>query len=114
MAQFETAEILDRVGQLNTFNQHRFKNDSEKLASWESVRSVVLPVRSRQAACRGWGDAALGRSRPGRVSSAKGQGGRLRRRVRGPPPADLIKWMFIFWVGTMVPLVGPMIALIKL
>jgi len=41
-----TSEILDRVGQLNTFNQHRFKNDSEKLASWESVRSVVLPVRS--------------------------------------------------------------------
>jgi hypothetical protein len=28
--------------------------------------------------------------------------------------ADLIKWMFIFWVGTMVPLAGLMIALLKL
>jgi hypothetical protein len=28
--------------------------------------------------------------------------------------ADLIKWMFLFWVGTMVPLAGLMIALIKL
>ena len=28
--------------------------------------------------------------------------------------ADLIKWMFIFWVGTMVPLAGLMIALTKL
>jgi len=28
--------------------------------------------------------------------------------------ADLIKWMFIFWVGTMVPLAGLVIALTKL
>ena len=28
--------------------------------------------------------------------------------------ADLLKWMFLFWVGTMVPLAGLMIALIKL
>lgn len=28
--------------------------------------------------------------------------------------ADLLKWMFIFWVGTVVPLAGLMIALIKL
>jgi hypothetical protein len=28
--------------------------------------------------------------------------------------ADLIKWMFLFWVGTMVPLAGLMIALIEL
>lgn len=28
--------------------------------------------------------------------------------------ADLIKWMFIFWVGTVVPLAGLVIALIKL
>jgi hypothetical protein len=28
--------------------------------------------------------------------------------------ADLIKWMFIFWIGTMVPLAGVVIALIKL
>ena len=27
---------------------------------------------------------------------------------------DLLKWMFLFWVGTMVPLAGLMIALIKL
>ena len=28
--------------------------------------------------------------------------------------ADLVKWMFLFWVGTMAPLAGLMIALIKL
>ncbi|HEV8148898.1 MAG TPA: hypothetical protein VGP61_01805 [Gemmatimonadales bacterium] len=28
--------------------------------------------------------------------------------------ADLIKWMFIFWVGTVVPLGGLVIALTKL
>ena len=28
--------------------------------------------------------------------------------------ADLVKWMFLFWVGTMVPLAGLLIALIKL
>ena len=28
--------------------------------------------------------------------------------------ADLIKWMFIFWAGTVVPLAGLAIALIKL
>ena len=28
--------------------------------------------------------------------------------------ADLVKWMFIFWVGTIVPLAGLVIALIKL
>ena len=28
--------------------------------------------------------------------------------------ADLIKWMFIFWVGTIVPLAGLVIALTKL
>ena len=27
--------------------------------------------------------------------------------------ADLIRWMFIFWVGTVVPLAGLVIALIK-
>jgi len=28
--------------------------------------------------------------------------------------ADLIKWMFIFWVGTVVPLAGLLIALTRL
>ncbi len=28
--------------------------------------------------------------------------------------ADLIKWMFIFWAGTMLPLAGVIIALTKL
>jgi len=28
--------------------------------------------------------------------------------------ADLVKWMFFFWVGTIVPLAGLVIALIKL
>lgn len=28
--------------------------------------------------------------------------------------ADLVKWMFMFWVGTIVPLAGLMIALTKL
>jgi len=28
--------------------------------------------------------------------------------------ADLIKWMFIFWVGTVVPLAGLLIAITKL
>ena len=28
--------------------------------------------------------------------------------------ADLLKWMFLFWVSTMVPLAGLMIALTKL
>ena len=28
--------------------------------------------------------------------------------------ADLVKWMFMFWVGTIVPLAGLVIALIKL
>jgi hypothetical protein len=28
--------------------------------------------------------------------------------------SDLIKWMFLFWVGTIVPLAGLMVALIKL
>ena len=27
--------------------------------------------------------------------------------------ADLIKWMFIFWVGTIVPLVALLVALLK-
>lgn len=27
---------------------------------------------------------------------------------------DLIKWMFVFWMGTIVPLAGLMIALVKL
>ena len=27
--------------------------------------------------------------------------------------ADLIKWMFIFWVGTIVPLAGLLVALLK-
>jgi hypothetical protein len=41
-----TAEILDRVGQLNTFNQHRFRSDPEKLAGWEAVRNVPGAFRS--------------------------------------------------------------------
>ena len=28
--------------------------------------------------------------------------------------ADLIKWMFLFWVGTIVPLAGLMVALVRL
>jgi len=28
--------------------------------------------------------------------------------------ADLVKWMFMFWVGTIIPLAGLMIALTKL
>jgi hypothetical protein len=28
--------------------------------------------------------------------------------------ADLIKWMFIFWIGTIVPLAGLLVALTKL
>jgi len=28
--------------------------------------------------------------------------------------ADLIKWMFIFWAGTVVPLAGLLIALTRL
>jgi hypothetical protein len=28
--------------------------------------------------------------------------------------ADLIKWMFIFWAGTVIPLAGLMVALLKL
>ncbi len=28
--------------------------------------------------------------------------------------SDLLKWMFIFWVGTIVPLAGLMITLVKL
>ena len=28
--------------------------------------------------------------------------------------SDLIKWMFLFWVGTIVPLAGLMVALVKL
>ena len=28
--------------------------------------------------------------------------------------AELIKWMFIFWAGTVVPLAGLMVALVKL
>ena len=28
--------------------------------------------------------------------------------------ADLIKWMFIFWIGTIVPLAGLIVALTKL
>lgn len=28
--------------------------------------------------------------------------------------ADLVRWMFMFWVGTIVPLAGLVIALIKL
>jgi hypothetical protein len=27
---------------------------------------------------------------------------------------DLIKWMFLFWVGTIVPLAGLMVALVRL
>jgi hypothetical protein len=27
---------------------------------------------------------------------------------------DLVKWMFLFWVGTIVPLAGLMVALVKL
>lgn len=28
--------------------------------------------------------------------------------------SDLIKWMFIFWAGTIIPLAGLMVALVKL
>lgn len=28
--------------------------------------------------------------------------------------ADLIKWMFIFWAGTVIPIAGLLIALVKL
>ena len=28
--------------------------------------------------------------------------------------ADLIKWMFVFWIGTIVPLAGLLVALTKL
>jgi hypothetical protein len=28
--------------------------------------------------------------------------------------ADLIKWMFIFWAGTVIPLAGLMVALLRL
>ncbi len=28
--------------------------------------------------------------------------------------ADLIKWMFLFWAGTVIPLAGLMVALLKL
>jgi hypothetical protein len=28
--------------------------------------------------------------------------------------ADLIKWMFVFWAGTVIPIAGLVIALVKL
>lgn len=41
------AELLDRVEQLNTFNQRRFRDEMESLAAWENVRSVFGPKRSK-------------------------------------------------------------------
>jgi hypothetical protein len=45
-----------------------------------------------------------------RIESVRGS---LETRVESVR-ADLIKWMFIFWVGTIVPLAGLMVALVKL
>ncbi|HEV8150820.1 MAG TPA: hypothetical protein VGP61_11595 [Gemmatimonadales bacterium] len=39
--------------------------------------------------------------------------GKLRSETAGQH-ADLIKWMFIFWIGTLVPLAGLIVALTKL
>ena len=39
--------------------------------------------------------------------------GQLRSEAAGKH-ADLIKWMFIFWIGTLVPLAGLIVALTKL
>jgi hypothetical protein len=38
---------------------------------------------------------------------------RLEQRV-AELKAELIKWMFLFWVGTIVPLAGLIVALVKL
>ena len=37
---------------------------------------------------------------------------RMEKRM-GDQRADLIKWMFIFWVGTIVPLAGLIVALTR-
>jgi len=34
-------QILKRVGQLDSFNRERFKNDAERLAGWVSVATVL-------------------------------------------------------------------------
>jgi len=54
-----SAGMVDRVEQLNTFNQHRFKNDPEKLAGWDAVRSVLGPFRSNSKAAAAGGESGV-------------------------------------------------------
>jgi hypothetical protein len=42
-----TAEALDLVELLNTFNSYRFREDPELSAAWNSARSVIGPSRSK-------------------------------------------------------------------
>ena len=50
----------------------------------------------------------------GKVRSEMADGfGKVRSEAAGKH-ADLIKWMFIFWIGTLVPLAGLIVALTKL
>jgi hypothetical protein len=48
--------------------------------------------------------------RPDLRSELAGQGANLRSEMAAQR-ADLIKWMFIFWAGTVIPLAGLAIAL---
>jgi hypothetical protein len=38
------AEIMDLVGQLDTINRFRFRDDAESLAAWRSARNVAWPA----------------------------------------------------------------------
>jgi hypothetical protein len=41
-----TAEILEVVGLLDGLNRHRFENEPEQLAAWDSVKRVIAPHRT--------------------------------------------------------------------
>jgi hypothetical protein len=43
------AEVMRLVGQLDTLNQFRFRNDAESLGAWRSARNVAWPLPQRDA-----------------------------------------------------------------
>src|SRR5437867_11080925 len=84
-------------GELRELNELNFARFDAKLE--QRVAAHDAKIEQRTSAL----DAKLGQ----RIAEL----GSALRREMADQRADLIKWMFIFWVGTVVPLAGLILAL---
>jgi hypothetical protein len=53
-----TADIMDLIGVVDGLNRHRFREDKEKLAAWDSERNVIGPLRPKPAETPAGGEVA--------------------------------------------------------